>query len=357
MGQSRATYPIDGRQQVPMHRRPVPPVPGPHSWRGVMRWVKKRAALFWHRHQISCALRTGHIVVLLVACLAAGCDSASDEARREYFKALELGKTGQPLEQQLVHMARAVRLVPTSATYLEKRATLLFALNRLAEARVDYDLAVALADRPYLRFERADLLCALGAYTAAHTDLDRAIAAQPENLQFYPRRALAHLALGRVAEARADVDHAIALSRAGSSARYARAAVLLMEGKPAEAVADLDFVIAHVSDVSHGALPRTVRLLAYTALDQREHAAAEFDRQTLAAAAHWPYLGYRYWLVRRGCANAFIATQAGPLVTQAQAVLAASAAILEASKPSQTVTDAAREPARVAPPSPPSHVP
>lgn len=267
------------------------------------------------------ALRLGRIVVLGVACLAAGCDRAGDEARREYLGALELNKTGRPLEEQLAHVDRAVRLVPTGATYLEKRAGLLFGLGRLAEARVDYDRAVELADRPYLRFERADLLCALGEDGAALADLDRAIAAQPENIQFHARRALARLAVGRVAEARADVDHAIASAPAGASERYARAAVLLLEGKPAEALADLDLVIAHFSDPTHGALPRTVRLLAHAALDRPERAAAEFDRRTLDAAAHYPSLGYRYWLVRRGCANAFIVTQAVALVARAQSIL------------------------------------
>jgi len=284
------------------------------------------------------------IVALLVACLASGCDGAGDQARREYFKALELGKTGHPLEEQLVHVDRAVRLAPTSATYLEMRANLLFGLNRLAEGRADYDRAVELADRPYLRFERADVLCALGEDDAALADLDRAIAEQPENLQFYPRRALARLARGRVGEARADVDHAMASSRGGSSERFARAAVLLMEGKPAEALADLDFVLAHFVDASHGALPHTVRLLAHVALDQRERAAAEFDRPTLDAAEHWPDLGYRYWLVRRGCNNAFIATQAGPLVAQAQRILAASESALDSSKRSQSTNGTPRRP-------------
>jgi tetratricopeptide (TPR) repeat protein len=270
------------------------------------------------------ALRLGPIVALGAACLVAGCDRAGDEARREYLRALELNKTGRPLEEQLAHADRAARLVPTGATYLEKRAGLLFGVGRLAESRVDYDRAVELADRPYLRFERADLLCALGEDAAAHADLDRAIAAQPENIQFYARRALARLALGRVAEARADVDHAIASSPDGQNERYARAAVLLLEGKPTEALADLDFVIARFSDETRGALPRTLRLLAHAALDRRERAAAEFDRQRLDAAAKWPSLGYRYWLVRRGCANAFIVTQAGSLVARAQSILAAS---------------------------------
>jgi hypothetical protein len=36
----------------------------------------------------------------------------------------------------------------------------------MPEARTDYDRAVQLADRSYLRFERADTLCALGDYAA-----------------------------------------------------------------------------------------------------------------------------------------------------------------------------------------------
>ncbi len=303
-------------------------------------WLETKAALLSRQQQVSTALRSGPIIALVAACLAAGCNGAGDEARREYFKALELSKTGQPLEEQLAHVDRAVRLVPTGATYIEKRANLLFAVNRLAEARVDYDRAVELADRPYLRFERADLLCALGEYDAALADLDRAIGAQPENTQFYPRRALARLARGRVAEARADVDHAIVSSRAGSSERYARAAVLLMEGRFAEALPDLDFAVAHSSDPSHGALPRTLRLLAYTALDQRERAAGEFDRQTLKAAEFSPELGYRYWLVPRGCDNAFVAAQAGELVAKAQSILAARESMPDSSGRSQAGAEA-----------------
>ena len=279
------------------------------------------------------ARRSGRAVALLVAGLAAGCDTAGDEARREDLEALRLAGIGRPIEEQLEHVDRAVWLEPTSGHYRERRANLLFSLGRLPEARADYDRAVGLADRPYLRFERADLLCAQGEYAPALADLDRAIAAQPENTQFYPRRALARLALGRIAEARADVDHAMAASRPGSGEKYARAAVLLMEGKPAEALPDLDYAIAQFSDPSDGALPRTLRLLAHAALDQRELAAAEFDQSRLDGEAYWPYRGYRYWFVPRGCANAFIAAQAGALVSRAQSILAANQSMPGSSKP------------------------
>jgi hypothetical protein len=44
---------------------------------------------------------------------------------------LALSKTGRPLEEQLVHADRAARLEPSSATFLERRADLLFGLGRL----------------------------------------------------------------------------------------------------------------------------------------------------------------------------------------------------------------------------------
>lgn len=301
------------------------------------------------RAAASSALYSGRIVALVVACLATGCDGVGDEARREYFKSLELSKTGQPLEEQLARMDRAVQLAPDGANYREHRANILFALDRPGEARAEYDRAVELADRPYLRFERADALCALGEYDAALTDLDRAISAQPKNIQFYPRRALARLAVGRVAEARADVDHAAASSGSAADGGFARAAVLLMEGKPAEALRHLDFELARGSDPSHGALPRTLRMLAHTALGQREFAAAEFDRNRLAAAAHWPDMGYRYWLVPRGCNNAFLATQASDLVAAARAILAGSESVPDASTASRSANTSG-EPARAAPP-------
>ena len=73
--------------------------------------------------------------------------------------------------------------------------------------------------RPYGRLEpHRDQLrrCkVLARFPATMRLVLRAIAAQPQNIQFYARRALVRLALGRVAEARADVDHAIASAPAG----------------------------------------------------------------------------------------------------------------------------------------------
>ncbi|MCU0671132.1 MAG: tetratricopeptide repeat protein [Myxococcota bacterium] len=214
------------------------------------------------------------LAAALLACAAGACKD--DPARREYFQALELEDTGQPLEDQLRHLDRAVHLAPTNAHYREKRGARLFSLGRVQDALADYDRAVALEDRPYLRFERADALCALAEYEAASADLDHAIAAHVGNVQFSSRRALVRLALGRVADARADVDRAFATTRPGIEDRYARAAVLVMEG--------------------------------------------ELEAALLEAE---PDLGPHYWLTPRNCANGFIAARAGELVSKAQPTLAA----------------------------------
>jgi tetratricopeptide (TPR) repeat protein len=261
-------------------------------------------------------------VAVIVACATGGCDSTKAEARRQYFKALELSHTGAPLEDQLGYANRAVQLEPASAIYLELRAGLLFSVNRLSEARADFDRTVELADRPYLRYERANLLCALGEYAAALTDLDRAIGAQPSNTQFYPRRALARLAVGRVIDARADIEHASAIPN-GLAGSHARAAVLLMEGKPAEALVDLDPLVES-SDYSHQGLFRAMRMLAHAALKHRDRVLTEFDRERLAAAAHYPDLGFRYWFVSRSCDNAFIVTQAGGLRSKVETMVSVS---------------------------------
>lgn len=261
------------------------------------------------------------LAAALLACAAGACKD--DPARREYFQALELEDTGQPLEDQLRHLDRAVQLAPTNAHYREKRGGRLFSLGRVQDALADYDRAVALEDRPYLRFERADALCALAEYEAASADLDHAIAAHVGNVQFSSRRALVRLALGRVADARADVDRAFATTRPGIEDRYARAAVLVMEGELEAALLDLDYVIANSSEPTHGALPRTLRLLVHVALGRLDRAATEFDPGILYAAGAEPDLGPHYWLTPRNCANGFIAARAGELVSKAQPTLAA----------------------------------
>ena len=150
------------------------------------------------------------------ACLALlGC--GDDPARREYFAALEASKHGRPLEESLAHIDRAIALHPDRAEYYETRAGFRRSLGHLDGAEADYDRAIELRDRAYLRFERANLLAARGEPERALADYDLAIALEAWNAQFYRGRALARAAVGRGAEALADAEHLVAESRSAPS--------------------------------------------------------------------------------------------------------------------------------------------
>ena len=60
-------------------------------------------------------------------------------------------------------------------------------------------------------------------------------------------------------------------------------------------------------------------------MDRPDLVSAEFDAQSLAAAEHWPDMGYRYWFVVRNCSNAFFVSTASEVLARAQGILAASA--------------------------------
>jgi hypothetical protein len=64
-------------------------------------------------------------------------------------------------------------------------------------------------------------------------------------------------------------------------------------------------------------------MLAHAALEQHAQVLGEFDAQRLAAAAHWPEMGYQYWFSPRDCSNAFLFTSARELLSQTQAILQA----------------------------------
>ncbi len=294
-----------------------------------------------------CLPRRAPAAVVAGVLLLAACDGPRDQARDAYFEGLRLSKTGGPAEEQLAAIDRAIALDPSAAAYPEWRAGLLVFLGRYADARRDYDRAVALADRPYLRFARAQALCALGEVDAALADLDRAIAAQPENDQFYPRRALARLAAGRVPEARADLENARARQPSYPEESYALAAVLFSEGRYGDAVAVLDRVVAAMGD-SGGMQARVLRMLAHEADGRRELAAAEFDTGRIAAGAQGYDRGPQVWLGSRGCENAFLVMRHADLVEQVRGMIAALEATrsARASRPSSPAPVAPADPGK-----------
>ena len=176
-------------------------------------------------------------------------------------------------------MDRAAKLAPDNIEYLQRRAGYLAEFGRLREARADLDHSIVLHDRPYLRYERAAVLYAMGESQLASVDLDGAIAAQPENTQFYPCRAVVRAALGRFEEAAADAQVAITRMPANMEGTYASAMVMLAAGHAKAASAELDLLARWSPYLWYLQLARQ---RAHEVLEQRDR--AEEDRKAVEAA-------------------------------------------------------------------------
>ena len=177
---------------------------------------------------------------LVFGLLACGRDPAQDE----YFAALEAADRGAPLEEQLAHVERAIAIAPEPrAAYFQMRAGYRTSLGDLAGAEADYGRAIELSEQPYLRFQRANLIAHGGEPERALADYDRAIAAQPENAQFYRGRALARAAVGRAAEALADAEHLRGELPQQAETWHARGVARLALGQARLALADFDHTI------------------------------------------------------------------------------------------------------------------
>ena len=70
----------------------------------------------------------------------------------------------------------------------ETRGTYHIDLLEFGLAIDDLDRAIALRDRPYLRFLRGLALCQAGSFDRGVDDLDAAVLAPLDNLQFYRGR-------------------------------------------------------------------------------------------------------------------------------------------------------------------------
>ncbi|UPT74565.1 MAG: hypothetical protein M0D55_02190 [Elusimicrobiota bacterium] len=143
-----------------------------------------------------------------MAVLLAGC--GRDAAEKVYFDSLHGGKNGMSAADQLKLLDEAIALRPDRAWYLERRATLYVDLRDFAKARPNFDRAIELADRAYLRYARALASCQEGRIREALPDFDRAIERQPKNLQFYRGRGLARAETGDLRGARADAAFLLA---------------------------------------------------------------------------------------------------------------------------------------------------
>jgi predicted Zn-dependent protease len=214
------------------------------------------------------------VVVGFALALAACSRDAADQA---YFQALEGEKEGRPCEELLPLVDRAIALQPARVSYWQMRSGYRSGLGDLAGALSDIDQAITLHDRPYLRYSRAIVLCKSGRFSDALPDLDAAIAAQPDNLQFYRIRAIARAAVGKGALALEDGQLVVARMPQWAENFYARGVAWAALGRARAAVADFTVVLQTRPEIVY---PLAARADAYAALGEAALAAA--DRAELA---------------------------------------------------------------------------
>jgi tetratricopeptide (TPR) repeat protein len=195
-----------------------------------------------------------------------------DEADREYFAALAGDKVGKPCEEMIRHLDRAIELRQDRASYYQHRAGYRVGLRDLAGAKADIDRAIALTDQPYLRYERAIIVCKSGRCAEALHDLDAAIATQPENTQFYRVRAIARVAAGMPEKALEDGERTVAQMPQSGESYYARGVARLALGQAQAALADLDTTLKLRPELVY---PLTTRADAYQKLGDATRAATD----------------------------------------------------------------------------------
>ena len=178
-------------------------------------------------------VRTISVILLFVS---AGC--ALEPAEREYMEALKGEETGMSRQTQIAHIDRAIAQAPDRPHYWETRGIYHIDLREFPAAIADLDRAIALGDRPYLRFLRGLAWCQAGEFERGLQDLEAAVAAQPTNTQFYRGRGLARVEVGHPQAALADGEQLVQVEPHVATSFYVRGKARAALGRHDEAIAD-----------------------------------------------------------------------------------------------------------------------
>jgi tetratricopeptide (TPR) repeat protein len=220
-------------------------------------------------------------IASIFALLSAGC--AFDPAEREYMEALKGEETGMSREMQIAHIDRAIAQAPDRPQYWETRGIYHIDLREFAAAVEDLDRAIALADRPYLRFLRGLALCEYGKFDRALQDLEAAVAAEPANTQFYRGRGLARVEVGRAEAALADGEHLVRLESHVATSFYVRGKAREALGLHEEAIADFTEAIRLRPELVY---PRIARSESYASIGDSRHSQDDRDAANQAIRDH-----------------------------------------------------------------------
>jgi tetratricopeptide (TPR) repeat protein len=208
-------------------------------------------------------------LVALVACVGS---CGPDAADREHLAAVRGDEDGSTFRERIEHLDRAIALAPERPRYRESRALLLIDQGNFTSAKADLDDAIALGDRPYLRFLRGLVQCQLDDCFVAIPDFDRAIAEQPYNAQFYRGRALALVAVDQPDRAFADAERLIELSPQVGTSYYARGMAHAALGRHEAAIWDFDQALLRTPELVY---PLRARARSHAALGDPDSADAD----------------------------------------------------------------------------------
>lgn len=155
------------------------------------------------------------------------------------------------LHERIEAISLRIQAEPNNADLVFRRAELYREHGAWAEAAADYDRAEALApEADGVRLGRAQLLQATGEFTAARVQLDRYLAAHPDNAEALATRARVHRQLGDAAHAAEDFAGAIEHGNPPEPDFYLeRAQALAASGRIDEALACLDQGSARLGDL------------------------------------------------------------------------------------------------------------
>jgi len=199
------------------------------------------------------------IVAAILVVTGAGC--ALDPAEREYMEALRGEETGMSRQMQIAHIDGAIALAPGRAQYWETRGIYHIDLQEFGAAIADLDRAIALRDRPYLRFLRGLAFCQSGQFVRGLENLEAAVAAEPANTQFYRGRGLARVEVGLAEAALADGEHLVQMESHVGTSFYVRGKARAALGRHKEAIADFTEAIRLHPELVY---PRIARSESYT---------------------------------------------------------------------------------------------
>jgi tetratricopeptide (TPR) repeat protein len=217
------------------------------------------------------------MIAAILMFLSAGC--ALDPAEREYMEALRGEETGMSRQAQISHIDRAIAQAPDRSEYWETRGIYHIDLREFSSAIADFDRAITLRGRPYLRFLRGLALCQSQAFDRGLEDLEAAVAAEPANTEFYRGRGLARVEVGRAEAGLADGEHLVQLEPHVATSFYVRGKARAALGRHSEAIADFTEAIRLRPELVY---PRLARSESYARIGDFRHAQDDDDAASQA---------------------------------------------------------------------------